>query len=49
MGPLHPIILDIKALASLFCFVDFDYIPRTLNGQAHILAKFCDSTRKDVG
>lgn len=38
---IYLIILDIKALPSLFHFVDFDYIFMTLNGQPHMFAKFC--------
>lgn len=29
---INQIILDIKPLTSLFCSVEFDYIPRALNG-----------------
>lgn len=36
---INPIILNIRALASCFCFMDFDYIPWPLNGLAHRLAK----------
>lgn len=35
---INPIILDIKALASLFYSLDF-CIPRTLYGQRHIVAQ----------
>lgn len=38
-----------KSLAFLFCYVDFDYIPRALNGEAYRLAKFCFFARQDVG
>lgn len=44
-----PIILDTKALTSLFLSIDFDYIPRALNGQAHRLVKVCDLIGQDVG
>ena len=39
------IILDNKALAYLFCNINFDYIPKSINGDAHMLTKFCYSTR----
>lgn len=45
---INQIILDIKPLTSLFCSVEFDYIPRALNGHAHKLAKFCYFARQDV-
>lgn len=45
---INPIILDTKALDSLFCFMDFDYILMTLNGQ-YMHAKFCYSAWNDVG
>lgn len=45
---INPIISDIKAFTTLFLCVEFDYIPRALNVQAHMLAKFCFSTRQDV-
>ena len=43
------IIEDIKVLTSLFRYVVFEYIPIILNGNAHKLAKFCYSTRQDIG
>lgn len=46
---INSIISDIKALATSFSFVNFDYIARTLNKQAHMLAKFCYITRHDIG
>lgn len=45
---INPIISNIKALATLFHCVEFDYIPRALNLQAHMLANFYFSTRQDV-
>lgn len=45
----YPIILDMKALASLLSFVEFEYVPRALNGQAHRLAKFCYYVRQELG
>lgn len=36
-------------MGTLFYFIDFDYIPRILNGQVHMLAKVCYSTRHDIG
>ena len=45
---INSIILDIKSLVSLFVSVDFEFIPRALNEQAHRLAKFCFSSRQDV-
>ena len=35
---INPIISNIKALATLFRCVEFDYIPRALNVQAHMLS-----------
>ena len=37
------IILDINYLFSLFSFVDFSFILKSLNGQAHKLPKPCYS------
>lgn len=46
---INPIIVDIKALASMFLSLNFDYIPKALNGHSHRLVKFCHSIRQDVG
>lgn len=40
---ISPIILDINYLFSLFSFVDFSFILKSLNGQAHKLPKPCYS------
>ena len=40
--------IGIKVLVPLFYFVDFDYILKALNRQAHVLAKLCYSARQDV-
>lgn len=42
---INPIILDIEALIALFRFVDFDYIPRNLDVQAHMVPNFYYSAR----
>eukprot|EP00268_Persea_americana_P008985 TRINITY_DN13535_c0_g1_i2.p1 TRINITY_DN13535_c0_g1~~TRINITY_DN13535_c0_g1_i2.p1 ORF type:complete len:141 (-),score=17.62 TRINITY_DN13535_c0_g1_i2:1004-1426(-) len=45
---INSIILDIKSLVSLFVSVDFVFIPKTLNEQAHRLTKFCFFSIQDV-
>ena len=45
---IRPIISDIKGITSLFNFVIFYFIPRSLNGQAHKLAKLCFSINNDI-
>lgn len=46
---INPIILEIKALASLCYFVDLHHIPRALNEKVHRLAKVCYSISQGVG
>ena len=45
---INPIISDIKKLDLIFAHMEFSYIRRLLNSIAHLLAKHCYSSNRDL-